>query len=188
VSEIADRKAAWRSWAEREARAVPAEVSDSIVQHVIDWLPFAPVGVVVSFIAMPGEVDLGSLAGRTDRALAVTRTPPPGGLLTVHPFEAPRHRHPYGFDQPVAGAEEIAAVEIGVVLVPGLVFDVRGARLGRGAGYYDRFLPTLAPTAARVGIAPSWMVVDSVPTESHDVAMTHIATERGIASSSHDDR
>lgn len=179
-------KPAWRAWAARRRRdGIPAEAGEAIVAGVAAWLPQAPPGVVVLFLPLGDEVDLRPLVERLDRRFALTRTPRPGGLLTVHPYEAPRERHPYGFDQPVAEAPVIPAKEIGVVLVPGLVFDVAGGRLGRGAGYFDRFLPTLEPSTARVGIVPEALVVDRLPAEPHDVAMTHLATEEGVRSVSH---
>lgn len=177
---VARDKAGWRSWASEELAPVSPAVSEAIVAALAGWLPAAPAGVVVSFLAMPGEVDLSGLADTTDRRLAVTRTPRPGGLLTVHPIDAARHRHPYGFDQPVPEAPTIPVEEIGVVLVPGLVFDVRGGRLGRGAGYYDRFLPTIPGAPALVGVAAAAAVVDELPMEGHDVWMTQLATEEGI--------
>lgn len=63
-----------------------------------------------------------------------------------------------------------------LVLVPGLVFDRAGARIGYGAGFYDRFLAeTEAP---RVALAFSLQLVDRVPAEDHDQSMDWLVTER----------
>jgi 5-formyltetrahydrofolate cyclo-ligase len=67
-----------------------------------------------------------------------------------------------------------------VALVPGMLFDRTGGRLGHGAGYYDRLLPGLGPTVPRVGVVPTALVVDALPCEAHDVPMTHLATEAGV--------
>ena len=55
------------------------------------------------------------------------------------------------------------------MLVPGLAFDARGYRLGRGAGHYDRLLPTLRPDAPRWALALDCQLVEGLPIEPHDV-------------------
>ena len=69
---------------------------------------------------------------------------------------------------------------IDVVIVPGLVFDKSGYRIGFGAGYYDRFLPNLAPHVPLISLAYELQVVDAVPKESHDVPVHMILTEQRI--------
>lgn len=68
---------------------------------------------------------------------------------------------------------------IDLVLVPGLVFDRRGFRLGYGGGYYDRLLPSLSG-ALRVGLAFSLQVVDELPVLAHDLPVDVLVTEEGI--------
>ena len=60
---------------------------------------------------------------------------------------------------------------IDVVLVPGMAFDAEGRRLGRGKGYYDRFLSSLHPRPKLVGVCFDFQKVDRVPTETRDVAV-----------------
>ncbi len=75
------------------------------------------------------------------------------------------------------GSPEIAAGELDVVVVPGVAFDRTGARLGRGAGYYDRFLAGLpGGRARRVAFAFDEQVVERVPMEAHDERVGVIVT------------
>lgn len=176
-------KQQWRTWAREMRRpGVTEAVSKPVTDGIIVWLdgPEAPDGMVVLYLPLPDEVDVTHVIERTDRLCAVTRTPT-RGPLTLHPVDSPRERHHYGFEQPVADAPLADPRQVGVVLVPGLAFDLNGGRLGRGGGYYDRFLPTLPPTAARVGVAPETLVVPTLPTEPHDVPMTHLATEAEVS-------
>lgn len=174
-------KGEWRRWA-RAVRppVLLAETSERVVGHLVDWLLAAPPGWVVSYCAMPDEVDLSGIARRTDRPLALTRTPP-AGPLTLHAADGPLETHRYGFSQPAAGAPSVEPSQVGVVLVPGMVFDRTGARLGRGAGYYDGLLPCIDSGAALVGVTTDQMVADAIPVDDHDIAMTHLATESGTA-------
>lgn len=65
-----------------------------------------------------------------------------------------------------------------VILVPGLAFDHRGWRLGRGRGYYDRLLERFEGT--RVGVCFDGQVVEAVPTEPHDIPMNFLLTPGGL--------
>ncbi|MCB0309403.1 MAG: 5-formyltetrahydrofolate cyclo-ligase, partial [Bdellovibrionales bacterium] len=64
-----------------------------------------------------------------------------------------------------------------LIIVPGLVFDLKGFRLGRGKGYYDKFLPSLGPFSIRVGYAYDFQLVDHLPAEPHDQKMDFVVTE-----------
>ncbi|ABM15607.1 MULTISPECIES: 5-formyltetrahydrofolate cyclo-ligase [Mycolicibacterium] len=68
-----------------------------------------------------------------------------------------------------------------VVLVPALAVDRSGARLGRGAGFYDRTLPLADADAWLVAVVRDDEVVDHLPSEPHDVRMTHALTpQKGL--------
>ena len=72
------------------------------------------------------------------------------------------------------------------MLVPGLAFDRWGGRLGRGAGFYDRFLASLragraaGTRVALMGVCFEEQWTQRVPTEPHDVRVDWVATPRGI--------
>ena len=81
-----------------------------------------------------------------------------------------------GIPEPRRGCPVIAPDRIDWVLVPGLAFDPRGYRVGRGAGLYDRLLPRLRAEVPRWALIldPQW--VDAVPDEPHDVPLDGIAS------------
>ena len=66
--------------------------------------------------------------------------------------------------------------QIDVALVPGMAFDAAGHRLGRGKGYYDRFLANslLSERALKLGICFPFQRVAEVPSEAHDVVMDEV--------------
>ncbi len=81
--------------------------------------------------------------------------------------------------------EEFILQDIDIVVVPGVVFDRKGQRIGYGAGYYDNFLPKLRPDTKKIAIAFEMQLKDSIPTEPHDIKMDMIITEEGIYSFNH---
>ena len=62
-----------------------------------------------------------------------------------------------------------------LVVVPGLGFDRRKGRLGRGEGYFDRFLKKTGKTR-RIGLAFQEQIVDFIPMQAHDVRVHQIIT------------
>ena len=77
---------------------------------------------------------------------------------------------------PALPAETIALAAL--VLVPALAVDRHGTRVGRGAGFYDRSLPLCGPGTALMAVVRDDELLDTVPGEEHDVAMTHALTPR----------
>lgn len=78
----------------------------------------------------------------------------------------------YGIMEPI-GELFTAYDTINVAIVPGMAFDRQGHRLGRGKGYYDRFLPLLT-NAYKIGVCPSTRLIDQVPTAPHDALMDRV--------------
>jgi len=69
--------------------------------------------------------------------------------------------------------KDVAAIE--VALVPGMAFDAAGRRLGRGRGYYDRFLSTI-PQVHKIGVCFPFQRVAEVPTEDHDERVDEVCS------------
>ncbi|HEY3321198.1 MAG TPA: 5-formyltetrahydrofolate cyclo-ligase [Planctomycetota bacterium] len=119
-------------------------------------------------------------AGKT---LALPRTEPSTRsirALTITDLDRDLEISAFGFCEPKASLPEIPANQLDLVLVPGLAFDLKGNRLGRGAGYYDRFLAQPALSAATVALAFECQIVDEVPALRHDKAVQFIFTERRL--------
>lgn len=80
----------------------------------------------------------------------------------------------FGIREPAAHCLEIPMHDLDLVLVPGAAFDLRGRRLGRGRGFYDRLLADFA--GKKTGIAFDEQLVEAIPTEKQDVHMNFILT------------
>ena len=73
----------------------------------------------------------------------------------------------FGVPEPAADGPA-AADKAGLVIVPGLVFDRRGYRIGYGGGYYDRFL-SLEPDHPTIGLCYDFQLVDQLEPDAHDI-------------------
>jgi 5-formyltetrahydrofolate cyclo-ligase len=85
---------------------------------------------------------------------------------------------PFGIPEPDMNAEVVDPAKIDFVIVPGLAFDRSGNRLGKGAGYYDRYLKMCR--GVKCGVCFDEMLIDSVPTDIYDMPMDIIVTEKSI--------
>ena len=135
---------------------------------------------ILFYASLPGEVDTFAMIRKAielqkQAALPVVlheqRTLIP--TLTEHMEDL--HLSTYGIHEPKRHPErEISLDRIDAVVVPALAFDKANNRLGRGKGYYDRFLKSLPSSAVTVGIAFDFQLADRLPTEDHDVAVHHV--------------
>ncbi len=70
--------------------------------------------------------------------------------------------------------------DVDLILVPGVVFDRRGGRMGHGWGFYDRLLEAASPEARLIALAFECQLVDQVPMQEHDVYVDKVVTEKGV--------
>lgn len=66
--------------------------------------------------------------------------------------------------------------KIDVAVVPGMAFDRHHHRMGRGKGYYDRFLPSI-PQAYKIGICFQFQYIDSIPCTPLDISMDEVIVQ-----------
>ncbi|WP_422361328.1 5-formyltetrahydrofolate cyclo-ligase [Reichenbachiella sp.] len=85
----------------------------------------------------------------------------------------------YGIPEPQFGTQ-VLPKDLDVILIPLLVFDRKGQRIGYGAGYYDRFLSECAPDCVKVGLSLAPPLDEILFTESHDIPMDYCITPLGV--------
>ena len=160
------------------------KAEDSINACLAAMAVFQTAAVILAYLPLPDEVDLrpsmqrwmnegrqvcvpcvdwetsimgcSSLASLAEQALQPDR----------HGLRVPRDPQP------------VSCEAIDVVIVPGVAFDAAGGRLGRGGGFYDRFLAEVAAVA--IGVALPGHLVDEVPREDHDRLVSAVATADGL--------
>lgn len=198
-----DEKIAVRRTLRTRLRALdPAtrrEASTRLVGHLIERHPGSPGLIIAGFFALPSEPDLTAYfrhAWSVGTRLAIPRLTGPGtmefhqipdGTLPAAPDRPSPSPHraalrpgPYNLWEPdPSHCPAVPPTAIGLALVPGLAFAPGGARLGRGAGYYDRWLATLPAATPCLGVAFACQILASLPTTSHDRPVHNIVTENG---------
>lgn len=184
----------------RRAAQDPAALgaaSEALVAAVLAHPAWRAARSVAAFVGVRGEPDTRPLlaaALREGRTLWLPRVLHGAdglSVLVVVTDLATLAPAPFGLLEPPPRPDEVAlpsitpASPIDLVLVPGLAFSSAGARLGFGAGHYDRLLAPVAhaPTPIRMGLGFSAFVdppEGPIPTAAHDVSMHLVATEAGV--------
>lgn len=149
-----------------------------------EW--FGRAMAMMVYAPLPMELDIRPLveaALRAGRVVCMPKVGWEGRSLTpvaIHNLDDLVDGERFGLKEPRAGARVVAKDMLDLVIVPGLAFDAEGGRLGRGAGFYDRFLGSLGPRAVKVGVAYEAQVFPSVPTEPQDVRLDVVVTESRV--------
>jgi 5-formyltetrahydrofolate cyclo-ligase len=163
--------------------AVRLQASQAICASIENWSSFQRACVILTYMPMKSEVDLGPLLVRNpEKRWFIPRIVPetPHSML-FHPYDSQRLvRHPFGMDEPAADLPVIPPDEIQLALVPGLAFDRHGWRLGYGGGYFDRFLKDFPGTS--LGVVFQALLLENLLHDEYDVPMKWIVTEKGLFS------
>lgn len=88
----------------------------------------------------------------------------------------------HGILEPKTSPFDLSSMPRSIIVVPGVAFTIRGERLGRGGGHYDRLLAELPPQAIKVGLAYSFQLLDSLPQSGWDQQLNFVVTEAAIYS------
>lgn len=159
-----------------------AEWSRRICDCVLSWGAFGRARTVMAYASVGAEVEtwplLAEILGRQKRLL-LPRCYARGRMeaLRVRDLSSLSQSR-YGIPEPGPGAETVPKDEIDLILVPGLLFDRSGNRLGQGAGYYDRFLADYRGMTC--GLAFEAQVMDRLCVRAHDVPVRALCTQRGL--------
>jgi 5-formyltetrahydrofolate cyclo-ligase len=146
---------------------------------------FAQARVVMLYLSTPEEVDTAPLALRCwqagksvvvpkvswdqRRMLPVEITSLQTGITSTGP----------GIREPIAG-KPIPLDLIDLAIVPGLGFSITGHRIGRGMGFYDRFLAQSEFVGRSCGLAFEEQIVEALPVLDHDIPLSMLVTDSGI--------
>lgn len=139
---------------------------------------------VMTYVSLPTEVDTWSLnkvALEQGKRVAVPYIEPNRKVIAAAELTTLRNlkKGPFGIYQPEESCVSIISLkEIDLIVVPAIAYDKQNMRLGRGKGFYDRFLSAedLSLTV-KIGLAFSFQIVEHLPITSYDVSVSRIITE-----------
>ncbi len=138
-------------------------------------------GSILVYVSFGNEVETGPLIrhalkdGKRIFAAKVRVSDKKIHIYRIQDFKKDLRRGAFGIMEPKC-RQQGKASELDLVLVPGLGFDRKGRRLGRGEGYFDRFLAR-ASRAKKIGLAFRVQLVPRIPALKHDIPVDKIITD-----------
>lgn len=158
-----------------------AEADRRIAERLLASPCFQGAASVFCYVSLPWEVGTDAIlreAFLRGKRVFVPRCSP-GGVMEACRIGSPDELVPglYGIPGPAPDAPAADPAEAELVIVPALAFDREGYRIGRGGGYYDRFLPrTVCP---RAGLVYERFFLPSLPRDAFDARVDMLFTEEG---------
>ncbi len=182
-------KAQLRSKLRNSLLAVGAEQrerkSHLACERLIATEQFQRASTVMLFLSLPHEVDTSEAilaAWQADKVVAVPKVSFEQRHMIpvqIKSLDTDISTHASGLRNPTSGTP-VPFGEIDLVVTPGLGFDRKGSRLGRGGGYYDRFFAHKRLKACKCGFAFAEQLIDSVPVTDHDQPIDMLITDAEI--------
>ncbi|HWE02711.1 MAG TPA: 5-formyltetrahydrofolate cyclo-ligase [Tepidisphaeraceae bacterium] len=154
--------------------------------HLIATPEFQSAHVVMLYLATPEEVDTAPLALKCWQAGKTVVVPKVSWdqrrmlPVEINSLQTGITTSEHHIREPIAG-KPIPTNLIDMVIVPGVGFSKNGYRIGRGMGFYDRFLALPDFSGVSCGLAFAEQVIDDVPVLDHDMPLSMLSTDRGIA-------
>jgi 5-formyltetrahydrofolate cyclo-ligase len=159
--------------------------SREIEQKVFGLPEFRNAARVMFYASFQSEVETHSMIRRALAEGKLVVLPKVKGkeleLLEIANFDRDVSPGAWGIPEPDQGKPAVVQ-DIGLIVVPGAVFDERGNRVGYGAGFYDKLLAQYQGMTA--ALAFELQVVPRVPADAHDVPVKKIVTEKRVIETS----
>ncbi len=154
-------------------------------RNLVATTEFQNASTVMMYLSLPHEMDT-SEAMLTAWQLGKTVVVPKVSWQQRHMIPVQITSLETGFSADVAGLRNpvtgvpVPFKDIDLVIAPGLGFDRKGNRLGRGGSYYDRFFANKELRAARCGFGFAEQVLDSIPITDHDMPLDLLVTDEEV--------
>ena len=175
------QKAALRAEVRARLRAMAAEAQEVESRRACEALlaseVYAGVESILLYVPLRGELDVRLVMERAvadGKSVALPRFNPETQAYDAYFVGAePLVRGPFDILEPTQ-SNPAPVNRLDLIVAPGLAFDLRGRRLGRGKGFYDRLLA--AAKGVKCGICFEEQLLPEIPVEPHDVLLDFLAT------------
>ena len=139
---------------------------------------------ILSFYPFNSEVDLRELYKDASRSWYLPRVDMESRGLIIHQYRDGDSlvKNKWGVYEPYEGLEEVDPAQIDIAIIPALMVDKRGIRLGYGAGFYDRFIPGLRKNCLKIVTVPEELFVKKLPCDHWDIPVNKVITEKDLYS------
>lgn len=166
----------------REVRRRIAELSqqqrldaaEEIFRRIEASEQFARAHCIALYASLPDEVPTHEVIARWASTKRVVLPRVEGEIMRFYDYNpSTMSRGSFGIDEPEAAVECLPA-EIDMMVIPARAFTPSGVRLGRGKGFYDRYMSQPEFRAYKIGVAFECQIFDTLPFEDHDITANEV--------------
>ena len=161
----------------RLSSQVLSELSQKICYRLVQTEVFQNAKCIAMYYGMDDEVQTSGFIEEWSDKKRIALPVIHGNDINFHAFTGAENltKGIFEIQEPMSG-DLIPHEDIDLFIIPGVAFDRNCNRLGRGKGYYDRYLTGISkPT---IGICFDFQLIDTIPAETHDIKMAMIITEK----------
>jgi len=162
-------------------------IKDSLIKEMLFSLPeFGRARTVLCYASFRSEVETSAIIGESlarGKRVALPKVDREKRRLELYEVKDASELSPGYMEIPEPSSTGEGSVSIGdidLVIMPGAGFDLSGNRLGYGGGYYDILLADSGKDTPKIALAYEEQIVDSIPSEKHDVKVDIIVTDKRI--------
>ena len=160
-----------------DARAVEAS---AVAEQLLHHPKVQSAATIALFASLPDEIDTTQLIEALATKTSVVLPRLLGDEMDFYTYSAnAMHSGAMGILEP-DGDVPVAPQDIDVMILPGLAFTADGLRLGRGKGYYDKYMSHERYRAYTIGICHTVQLLDTLPVEPHDKRLDEVVTSAYI--------
>ena len=175
----------------KKRNAIPPEVRNAKNRMIHERLyaldAFIEANVIFSFVSFRTEVDTFRIIKKAfldNKKVVIPKVSKATHMLLLYEIKDMDELLPgsMGIPEPSVTTDDrsFSIHDVEIVIIPGLGFDIHGNRIGYGAGYYDKLLAEMKKAVPIIAPAYEEQVVDSIPSEAHDVKVNGIVTDRCV--------
>ena len=153
---------------------IDEKIVSSILSKVHDYIEASNPSIIGIYLPMKGEIEITSLMLRyPDIKFAAPKIENDRIFFVRHSLVSPieKNKEYTRYMQP-GSSEEVSP---DLIFIPAIAYDIRGYRLGRGRGHYDKYLAE--SNATKIGLIENVNILEFIPNEDHDQKMDFIISE-----------
>ncbi len=150
------------------------EISKAVCKNIITLEEYKKSDSVMLYHALADEIPLEALMNTSEKRFSFPAVE--GDYIIPREHTSSEKIGKFGILEPTGRV--LLKQEIDLVVVPGVMFGPDMSRIGRGKGFYDRFLSDF--NGIKLGVCPDLLLSDSVFSEKYDIKMDIIVTEKQI--------
>lgn len=143
----------------------------AIISALREHIAVSGARVVALFYPLPDEPQIAELVKELSGSVSVVLPRVEGDVMQFYSYSGDAMRTgAFGIEEP-QGTPLVEPCEIDLMIAPGVAFTRDGARMGRGKGYYDKYMSQTGFRARKIGVCYAVQLVDELPQEEHDIRM-----------------